>query len=104
MFFLAPRSLLKIMKLLIVEDNLGMRRLIKSLIFDLADEIVECEDGAEALKPYTNFHPDWFLMNIKMKKIEGLTATLTIKTAFPEAKICIITDYGDQKTIKAASE
>jgi CheY-like chemotaxis protein len=92
------------MKLLIVEDNAGMRRLIKSVVFDLADEVVECEDGADALRAYTKFHPDWVLMDIKMPKMDGLTATLTIKNAFPEAKICIVTDYGDQKTVNAAFE
>jgi CheY-like chemotaxis protein len=92
------------MKLLIVEDNAGMRRLIKSIVSYLADEVIECEDGAEALTAYTNFHPDWVLMDIKMPKMDGLTTTLTIKNYFPDANICIVTDYGDQKTINAAFE
>jgi CheY-like chemotaxis protein len=92
------------MKLLIVEDNAGMRRLIKSVVLDLADEVVECEDGADALKAYTKFHPDWVLMDIKMPKMDGLTATLDIKNSFPEANICIVTDYSDPKTVDAAYE
>jgi CheY-like chemotaxis protein len=91
------------MKLLIVEDNAGMRRLIKSLVQDIADDVVECEDGAEALEAYTEFLPDWVLMDIKMAKVDGLTATQKIKSAFPDAHICIVTDYGDQKTRQAAS-
>lgn len=90
------------MKLLIVEDNAGMRRLIKSLVQDLAAEIIECSDGAEALQAYTDFLPDWVLMDIKMPGMDGLTASLLIKTAFPDAKICIVTDYGDNKTREAA--
>ena len=92
------------MKLLIVEDNAGMRRLIKSVVFDLADDVVECEDGADALQAYADFLPDWVLMDIKMAQMDGLAATLTIKNAFPDAQICIVTDYGDQKTIHAAFE
>ncbi len=90
------------MKLLIVEDNAGMRRLIKSVVSGIADEVVECEDGAEALEAYTNFLPDWVLMDIKMAQVDGLVATRNIITDFPEAKICIVTDYGDQIIIKAA--
>lgn len=90
------------MKLLIVEDNPRMRRLIKSLVLDLAEDILECSDGAEALQAYTDFLPDWVLMDIQMPRMDGLTASLLIKTAFPEAKICIVTDYGDQKTREAA--
>ena len=90
------------MKLLIVEDNAKMRRLIKSLVQDLAEDILECSDGAEALQAYTNFLPDWVLMDIQMPGMDGLTASQLIKTAFPEANICIVTDYGDQQTREAA--
>lgn len=92
----------QVMKLLIVEDNIGMRRLIKSVVFDLADEIFECEDGADALTAYTHFHPDWVLMDIKMPNVDGLVSTHNIIEKFPQAKICIVTDYNDQKTINAA--
>ena len=92
------------MRLLIVEDNIGMRRLIKSLVFDLANEVIECEDGTNALESYTRFRPDWVLMDIKMPNIDGLTATYNIIQKFPEAKICIVTDYNDKKTIDAATE
>ncbi len=37
------------MRLLIVEDNAQMREMIKFFLTDLAEEIAECDDGAEAL-------------------------------------------------------
>ena len=36
------------MKLLIVEDSPSVRRVIRSIVATLADEIYECEDGADA--------------------------------------------------------
>jgi CheY-like chemotaxis protein len=92
------------MKLLIVEDNPKMRRLIKSVVSDLADEVSECEDGEDALENYSKFHPDWVLMDIKMPNVDGLAATQNIINSFPNANICIVTDYGDKKTIDAAFE
>lgn len=94
----------RFMKLLIVEDNPGMRRLIKSVVFDLVNEILECEDGTDALRTYIDFQPDWVLMDIKMQFVDGITATQNIINSFPDANICIVSDYGDKKTMAAASK
>jgi hypothetical protein len=40
------------MKLLIIEDNTGVRRVIRSLVASVAGEICECADGADALALY----------------------------------------------------
>jgi CheY-like chemotaxis protein len=90
------------MKLMIVEDNLEMRRLIKSLVADLAETICECRDGDEALSAYIENRPDWVLMDLRMPRMDGLTAIRQIKAAFPQANICIVTDYGDARTKEAA--
>lgn len=91
------------MSLLIVDDNQQMRRLISSLLSDLASVIVECSDGAEALSAYTAHRPDWVLMDIRMKETDGIAATREITAAHPEARICIVTDY-DDPMLRAAAE
>jgi len=40
----------------IVEDNAGIRRLLRHAIAGIATEIWECDDGAEALAAYAT-HP-----------------------------------------------
>lgn len=85
------------MKLLIVDDNQEMRRLIKSVVADLAEEIVECADGAEALIAYREQLPDWVLMDIEMPVLDGLAATRQIIADFPKARIAIITRHGHEK-------
>ncbi len=77
--------------LLIVEDNPSMRRLIKSVVKDLAESVHECADGAEALAAYEKFLPEWVLMDIEMPEKDGLTATREIIQAHPKAKILILT-------------
>lgn len=79
--------------LLIVEDNPAMRRLIKSVVKDLAVSIHECSDGAEALAAYEKYLPEWILMDVGMKEKDGLTATREIIQLHPEAKILILTKY-----------
>jgi CheY-like chemotaxis protein len=90
------------MRLLIVEDNAGMRRLLISLISDLIGRVRECTDGSEALSAYREFQPDLVLMDIKMEKVDGIAATQQIRAEFPGARIAIVTDYDDARLREAA--
>lgn len=89
------------MILLIVEDNLTMRRLLRSLLDGLASSITECE-GSEAVAAYACCLPDWVLMDIKMKDVDGIAATKLIKAQWADARICIVTDYDDSDLRQAA--
>ena len=92
------------MNLLIVEDNARMRQMIKNIVSDLVDEITECADGDEALALFSAKKPDWVLMDIQMKNINGLAATQQILGQFRDAKIVIVTNYNDPKFRESAKE
>ena len=83
------------MKLLIVEDNARMRKLMKSLVQEFADEIFECSDGSEVLPAYRLHRPDWVLMDIEMTHMDGITASQHLIQSFPSAQIVIVTKYDD---------
>jgi DNA-binding NarL/FixJ family response regulator len=85
------------MKLLIVEDNPAMRRMLKDMFQSEFEEIIECEDGSEAFKSYKIYNPDWVFMDIKMRTMNGIKTSRIIKNSYPEAKIIILTDYDDTK-------
>jgi len=90
------------MKLLIVEDNAVMRRLLRSLLSTLAAEIHECTDGNQALAAYRQLLPDWVLMDIEMPELDGLEATRQLLATFPNARVVIVTRYDDAKFRDAA--
>jgi CheY-like chemotaxis protein len=90
------------MNLLIVEDNDQMRRMMVSLVRGLAKHTYECTDGVEALSAYEMHRPDWVLMDVKMKEMDGISATRQIKASYPEANIMIVTDYEDTDLRMAA--
>lgn len=92
------------MNVLIVEDNDHMRKFIKTMTSKFADEIFECSDGKEAVETYNTVRPDWVLMDIKMKEMDGISATKQIKKRFPEAKILIVTRYNDPHLFNAAKK
>lgn len=79
-----------------------MRQMIKKLLGDLVGAFKECVDGAQALTTYRQHRPDWVLMDIKMKEIDGLAATKQIKSVFPSARIIIVTGYDDTRLREAA--
>lgn len=82
------------MRVLIVEDNAGMRRLLRSLVSRLAEAVYECEDGAQAIETYATEHltaTDWVLMDIEMPRLDGFQATRQLKSHWPDARICIVT-------------
>lgn len=83
------------MNLLIVEDNPKMRRMIRSIVADLAERIDECADGSEALSLYEARQPDFVLMDVQMKNVGGIAATREIVSVFADAKIIIVTNYDD---------
>lgn len=83
--------------LLIVEDNPSMRRLIKSVVKDLAVSVHECSDGAEALELYNSYTPEWVLMDVEMKQMDGFTATREIIQKHPQAQILILTKYSTSR-------
>jgi CheY-like chemotaxis protein len=91
------------MTLLIVEDNRAMRQMIKKLVGDLTEAITECSDGNEALAAYRACRPEWVLMDLRMKEMDGLAATRQIIADFPEARIVIVTDY-DDAGLRAAAQ
>ena len=92
------------MKVLIVEDNLEVRQMIKRFIQDIAEEIRECADGDEALAAYKLFLPDWVLMDIEMKRMGGFEAAKQIIQSFPNAKIIFVTAYNIENLRTIAHE
>lgn len=90
--------------ILIAEDNLLMRKMIRSLVEHLDPEIVECADGEAAVRLYEKHLPDWVLMDISMRPVDGLSATRAIIASYPAARIVIITDYDDAETQRSAFE
>src|SRR5262245_29135483 len=91
------------MKLLIVEDNARVRRMIRSIVGALADEIFECPDGSLAVAAYERLQPDWIAMDFMMNEMDGLSATRNIKARWPAARIVIVTNY-DAADLRAAAE
>lgn len=91
-------------RILIVDDNPAIRAIVRGYLAEIASEMQECQDGADALAAYETFRPDWVLMDWEMKNVDGLAATREITTAYPDAQIVMFTQYDDAELRAAAAE
>ncbi len=89
---------------LLVEDNVAMRALIRSLLEDVAPMIHECEDGQKAVAAYAAIRPDCVLMDIELGGLDGIAATRAICQVDPGAHVIIVTAHGSDPYRRAAEE
>jgi CheY-like chemotaxis protein len=90
------------LSVLIVDDNMKMRSMISEIIKCRTKKIFECTDGLDALGDYSINRPDWVLMDMKMKRMDGLMATELICQYFPKAKVMIVSQDDTPEIRKAA--
>lgn len=84
------------MKIMIVDDHADMRRLLRRIVSGAPDgtnEIIECSDGGEAVEQFPIHCPDYVLMDVELKEMNGFTATEKIYQHDPDAKIIFVTSY-----------
>lgn len=89
------------MRVLLVEDNKKIRKLLRTLLRDMA-ELFECADGDEVLAAFTLFKPDWVVMDVRMERLGGIAATRLLKKAYPSARIVMLSKHGDDDIRTAA--
>ena len=82
-------------KILIADDDARMRQMLRQIVASLASTVHEAGDGGEAIAVCAVERPDWVLMDMRMKPIDGLRATAAIKARWPDTRVVIVTQYDD---------
>ncbi|SDD41222.1 two-component system, chemotaxis family, response regulator CheY [Paenibacillus sp. UNCCL117] len=84
-------------KILIVDDSLFMRVLLRNVIHELGYEtVVEAANGVEALSKYADEQPDVVTLDITMPEMDGITALEKIIHMNPAAKVIMVSAMGQQ--------
>ena len=58
-------------KILVVEDNLPNRELIREILESCGHEVIEAEDGQQALERLKETKPDLVLLDLQMPVLDG---------------------------------
>lgn len=86
------------MKLLIVEDHSDMRKILRSVVQSgepTPVDFIECDSGEEAISLFSVHKPDFVLMDIQLKQMDGFTASEKIFKNSPDAKIIFVTSHNN---------
>src|SRR5919198_5085936 len=93
-------------RVLLVDDHAVVRRGLRGFLELLDDiEVVgEAETGRRAIEQAWALQPDVVLMDLVMPDIEGIEATVEIKSNAPGCEVVVLTSFGDESKVTAALE
>ncbi len=90
-------------KILIVDDAMFMRKLLKDIFTAAGYEVVgEAENGQEGYEKFCTLRPDLVTMDITMPEVNGLDGLLRIMTFDPSAKVVMCSAMGQEKMVTDA--
>ncbi len=87
-------------KILIIEDEASIRRVLTKILSEESDTYLvdEAEDGVQGLEKIKNTDYDLVLCDIKMPKMDGVELLEAVKKIKPEIPMVMISGHGDMET------
>jgi two-component system response regulator HydG len=84
--------------ILVVDDDLAHRTMLKTLLSGWGYAVVEADDGSAAIAQVRKRPFDLILMDVRMVKVSGLEALAEIKAFNPAIPVVIMTAYASVET------
>ena len=91
-------------KILVVDDQFGVRRLLCETFREDHHEVEMASNGVEALQLLMAFQPDLILMDMKMPGMSGLETLEKIRELGCRADVIMMTAYGENHNMEQAKE
>ncbi len=89
-------------KLLVVDDQMGVRRLLFEAFKEEDCEVELAGSGQEAIDKFKTARPDLILMDMKMPGLNGLEALYEIKKTDDSVPVIMMTAYGELEIMAEA--
>ncbi len=82
------------MKILIIDDDAGLRKSLTLILSDAGYDVVQAEDGEQGLATAQEQSPDIILCDVRMPKLTGIEFLEAYREAGGRALILVMTAYG----------
>ncbi len=91
-------------KLLIIDDDEGIRELLASMLLPMTDvyDIYKAENGAKGIALARQVVPDHVFTDMQMPGLDGLETFRELKKLNPCIKVVLMTGFASQDRIDAA--
>jgi two-component system chemotaxis response regulator CheY len=89
-------------KVLVVDDAEFLRLRISKMLLAEGHEVIQAENGLQAIAKYEQEKPDVVLMDITMPEMDGLAALKQIRAADAGAKVVMLTALGQESVVVEA--
>lgn len=76
--------------ILLVEDDLDLREMLKGILVDTGHHVVDVSDGQAALDAIRTHQPDLIVSDIVMDGMEGIEAIIEFRKLLPETPVIAI--------------
>jgi len=91
-------------KIMVVDDDPGMRLTLEGILEDEGFDVVGAEDGYKAIELAKDFAFDLIFMDVKMPGINGVEAFKEIKRVSQSSMVIMMTGFAVEDLIKEALE
>jgi len=82
-------------KILLVDDEEGIRKVLGISLMDIGYQVFTAQDGKEALAVFRKHSPPIVLTDIKMPLMDGVDLLKQIKAESPDTEVIMLTGHGD---------
>ena len=88
--------------ILVVDDAAFMRMRTSKILTEAGYDVLQAENGLQAVELYKANKPNAVLMDITMPEMDGLTALKAIREFDASARIAMVTALGQQQIVLEA--
>ena len=93
----------ELIRVLLVDDDVRVRQTLSSILkpFSNIEVVGEAGDGDEAVTSVAKLRPTVVVMDISMKKMDGITAARLIKAQYPDVRVVGCSAHAQEYNIYA---